>query len=112
MKEAKNKQVEHGEVWLQPVRKLPKGKTETLKSFIVAHSETGHHHVLESDTGFEVMTVGEKKELYLRLFEPGKIVHQKQVDKHKTLPVYPGIYKVINKQQYDPFAAVMKDVID
>jgi hypothetical protein len=104
--------IRHGEILLQPVSKLPRGKKTEVDLYIVGHSETGHHHVLESKAPFEVMDRGEKHALYLRLFEPGKLVHKKTVDKHKTLPVAPGTYRVIYKNEYDPFEKVIRRVQD
>lgn len=104
------KAIRHGENILIPVKKA-EGKASKHKSFIVGHSETGHHHVLESKTDFEVIE-GEKEELFVRLFEPGKIVHQKTYDKHNTLTVVPGTYKVNKKTEYDPFRQVIRQVWD
>lgn len=87
-----NKAIRHGEVVFIPVNEVPSGAAKKVKSHIVGNSETGHHHVLEG-TEFEVTEVS-KNELYVRLFEPGKLVHLKQTDKHKTLPVAPGKYKI------------------
>ena len=106
-----NKPIRHGEILLLPVKDI-KGQAEKHTSFIVGHSETGHHHVLESKAEFEVLTTKDKQELYLRLFAPAKLVHKKIVNKHKTLPVVPGYYQVIKKQEYDPFEKVMRDVWD
>lgn len=104
-----NKPIRHGEIMLLPVAKLPATASAKHTSFIVGHSETGHHHVLESTTAFEVV---DKKDLYLRLFEPAELVHQKEFDKHATLTVAPGVYKVITKQEYDPWEKVKRDVAD
>jgi len=106
----KNKPIRHGENLLYPVTKKFTG--ERYKTYIVGHSETGHHHVLESETEFEVMTDAEKKELYLRLFEPAKLVHQKSYDAHRTLNIPAGTYKVIRKTEYDPFERIMREVWD
>lgn len=107
----KVRSVRHGEVWLLPVNSLPKGKHAKSKRQIVGHSETGHHHVLESRTEFEV-TETQKHELYLQLFKPAKLVHQKTVNRHNDLVVSPGKYQVIRKQEYDPFQKVMRQVWD
>lgn len=39
--------IRHGEVLLKPIDSLPEGAIleKTVKKEIVAHSETGHHHV-------------------------------------------------------------------
>lgn len=107
----KLKSIEHGEIWLQPVEKLPKGNKSQHKLFIFGHSETGHHHVLESKTKFDVIE-DSLKDLYLELWAGGQLIHQKHVDKHNTLTVAPGKYKVIYKQQYNPFEGIMKRVVD
>lgn len=102
----------HGEVFLLRIDAMPAGKPAKHKLAIVGHSETGHHHVLESDTAFDVIEGKEKQELYLRLFEPGKLVHQKEVNRHNDIAVPSGTYKVIRKKEYDPFEKVMRDVWD
>lgn len=103
--------IRHGEVLLLPVDKLPEGRSTTHKSFVVGHSETGHHHVLEATKEFEVTRISDD-ELYVRLFEPAKLVHKKTVNRHNDLTIIPGSYKVIRKSEYDPFEKVMRQVWD
>lgn len=103
-----NKPIRHGEAMLIPITKKVKGKEYT--SFIVAHSETGHHHILESKQPFVVSQ--SDKEFLIELFEPAKLVHKKQVDKHKTLPVAPGRYKIVYKTEYNPWEGVISRVFD
>lgn len=102
--------IRHGEIMLVPVNKIPKGSVKQHKEFIIGHSETGHHHVLESATEFE--TTIDKNDLYLRLFEPGKLVHRKATDKHRTLTIPAGLYKRYHDTEYDPFGKVIQDVAD
>lgn len=99
----------HGEILLVPVSKLPKGKVSKHKEFIVGHSETSHHHVLESETKFDVL---DKAQLYIRLFQPAKLTHKKSVDFHRTLDIPAGDYKVIPKQEYNPFEQIIQTVRD
>ena len=96
---------------LIPVDKVPAGTTTKHTNFILGHSETGHHHVLESTMEFE-MTETDKKELYIHLFEPAKLVHKKTTDKHKTLTIPAGFYKRYHDTEYDPFEKVIRDVAD
>lgn len=103
-----NKAIRHGEVLLIPINTKVKGKEYT--SFIVGHSETGHHHVLESKRPFVVSEAD--KQFVIELFEPAKLVHKKQIDKHKTLPVAPGKYKVVYKNEYNPFLQEIQKVMD
>lgn len=102
----------HGEVFLLPVDKMPEGKTEKHKSYIVGHSETGHHHMLESDVEFEVMPGDETHDLFVRLFQPTPIKHKKTFDIHETQIIAAGDYAIYQKQEYDPFAEVMRRVYD
>lgn len=105
--------IRHGEVFLQPVDKAPKGKVEKHTKYIVGHSETGHHHVLESKTKFTVTTdVVEQAFMYITLEEPGTLVHQKTVNRHNDLVVPAGTYRVINKTEYSPFTRLMERVWD
>lgn len=105
------KSIRHGEILLHPVEKLPRKKSEKHTNFIVGHSETGHHHVLESTEEFKVLKTGKDK-IWVELLTPAKLVHHKQVDKHMTLKVAPGKYEVIYKTEYDPWAKVIKRVVD
>lgn len=103
-----NKCIRHGEAMLVPIDTKVKGKEYT--SFIVAHSETGHHHVLESKAPFVVSETD--KQFVIELFAPAKLVHKKTTDKHKTLPVAPGKYKVVYKVEYNPFLQEIQKVMD
>lgn len=101
------KGVRHGEVILIPTDKTIKtGKK--LKSFIVAHSETGHHHVIESETPFTV----DEKNMYIALFGDSAIVHKKSFDAHKTLPLKPAVYERYEAVEYDPFSQLTRRVVD
>lgn len=110
-----NYAIRHGEVFLQPVDAAPTKDVEVKehKTFIVGHSETGHHHVLESKTKFTVTTdVVEQAFMYITLEQPGTLVHKKTVNRHNDLIVPAGTYKVINKTEYNPFTQAMEKVWD
>ena len=101
----------HGEVMLVSVNKIPKGKVTKAKEYILAHSETGHHHVLEAERAFE-MTETDKHELYLRLFEPAQLIHKKAVDKHRTITIPAGYYQRFEDTEYSPFDGLIRRVRD
>jgi len=102
--------IRHGEVLLYPVESMPSTKKEKSTNYIVGHSETGHHHTLKATKAFE--TTIDKDKLYVRLFAPAKLVHQKSVNRHNDLTVPAGIYKVIHKKEYSPFTKLMERVWD
>jgi hypothetical protein len=104
-----NKPIRHGEVILKPVIKVPKGKLQTVDTYTLADSDAGHHHVLNSKQ-MDVTTAKDK--VYLSIVEPGTIVHQKQTDRHKDLPVAAGFYQVLKKNEYNPFEKIIQEVKD
>jgi hypothetical protein len=105
--------ITHGELVFVPVSKLPKldnTQKETHKKYIAGHSETGHHHILESDTEFEiVMTSGER---YAVIKDLAKLWHQKNHDIHETRTLERGIWKINEKTEYNPFRKVVERVFD
>lgn len=103
-----DKVIQHGEIVLVPINKKFKG--QEYDSFIVAHSETGHHHVLESKKPFKISQ--SDKEFLIELFEPAKLVHKKAFDIHPTKTVEPGTYQVIHKVEYSPAEKVLRQVQD
>lgn len=104
--------VRHGEVLLKPTT-LPQDAVlkETVKSSIVAHSETGHHHVLEATKPFEIYTWN--GETFINLFEEGRLIHRKTgKDIHKTHKIVPAVYKVVIKKEFNYFEGLMQRVRD
>ena len=108
-----NTPIQHGENILIPVDSMPTGKKVTTKTLIVGHSETGHHHVLELPISGAVVYQDEKTdELYVELLEKAMLSHSKTHDKHDTLTVLPGIYKVRHKTEYNPITKLLQRVFD
>jgi hypothetical protein len=99
----------HGENLLLPVAKIS-GKKSSHKIFIVGHSETGHHHVLEATKPFDVLV--DNDQIFIELFSEANLVHKKSFDQHNTLVVKPGKYQVKRKTEYDPWQGVIREVFD
>ncbi|WP_100504014.1 hypothetical protein [Mycobacteroides abscessus] len=108
--ENESKGLRHGENLLVRVPAIPSSGTKTFKNYIVGHSETGHHHVLESTNPFDVVI--KDNQLFIELFANANLVHKKQHDKHNTLVVQPGKYLVKRKQEYSPWEQTMREVFD
>lgn len=72
--------------------------------FVVAHSETGHHHYLAA-TGVEMLTL-EKDPFtcYLRIEsdDAGSVFHARPFDTHETLKLTKGTYMVRRQREYTP----------
>lgn len=105
--------VRHGEVILKPVEFLPKEAVlkETTKKNIVAHSETGHHHVLEATKDFKIYTfMGDN---YIEIPSVATLIHEKTgKDVHTPHKIAPGVYKVVIKNEFDYFAGALRAVRD
>jgi hypothetical protein len=102
----------HGEVSLIEVSQAPKGLFKRLKSFILAHSETGHNHVLEATKAADLEIYERKGEVFVKVNSPVNLVHKKAFDSHRTLEVSPGLYKRYEATEYDPFADLQRRVKD
>lgn len=106
--------IRHGEVILKPIDKLPEEVKliSEEKKYIVAHSETGHHHVLITDLSkFKVYSWN--GETYLEVPEISTLLHEKTgKDVHTPHKVVPGIYKIIIKRSFDYFQKKMTQVRD
>lgn len=92
--------IRHGEVLLLPVPQPPEGQREDVVHCIVGHSESGHHHVLESDQVF-AQIVAANGDLYVDLDAPTPLRHRKSHHQHRELMVPPGAWKVIKKSEFD-----------
>jgi len=40
------------------------------------------------------------------------LVHKKDYDKHDTLTIRKGIYRVLKKKEYDPFTKTIREIWD
>ncbi len=85
--------------------KVPKGESHEQTD-----ADGGDDCRSESKKPFVVSE--EDKQFLIELFEPAQLVHKKTIDKHKTLPVPAGKYKVIYKTEYNPFEQVIQRVQD
>jgi hypothetical protein len=92
--------IRHGEVLLLPVDAMPSGTSEQVSSCIVGHSESGHHHVLESDGVFQQI-VAPNGDLYVDLSAPTPLRHHKLHQHHRELSVPPGAWRVVTKKEFD-----------
>lgn len=103
----------HGENVFKPVSKVPKGKRSEHTMYIAGHSESGHHHVLESKQPFTVIepeNMGDS--LFIELLSPANVVHKKSFEIHETKVLQPGTYEVYPAQEYNPFEQVMQRQYD
>jgi hypothetical protein len=80
--------------------------------YIVGHSESGHHHILDAE-GVDVMerTREGMKVLYAIVRSPATL-RQDAGDPHARQIVEPGEYIITNNVEYDPFLEQARRVAD
>jgi hypothetical protein len=104
MKTVKNMAAQ-GDVMFIRVNELPKNldlaKAENGK-FIVAHSETGHHHVIDSKNAQMLIDKTNAFISYIKVLKPTEVEHQRSFDTHQSLLLAPGNYEVRRQREYVP----------
>jgi hypothetical protein len=72
--------------------------------YVIAHSETGHNHVMERTNVDAYVPMNVKDvdlyELFLNVKEPTEINHLRSFDTHETLLVPPGQYVIKRQREY------------
>jgi len=78
-----NRPAFQGDIMIRRVDELPDGlKKSAGTEHVVAHSETGHHHVALGGTYY---TSGDPFVAYLVTTEPTRVEHRRSTDTHETL---------------------------
>lgn len=105
---------------LGPVPKKAKVSGQPLAlehgKLIIGHSETGHHHVLERNTGASVTVLERAPEgmriLHAILEEPNKLIHERGHDTHETIALEPGEYEFRIAREFDHYAELARQSMD
>lgn len=114
MKSVTTKPCAQGDMLFIPVSALgldtiPDGveemKTEG-KYYVVGHSETGHHHVIEKERAKVFEETGADAEFtgWIRSLGPkgAEVEHQRSFDTHEALHLPPGDYQIRRQRQHVP----------
>lgn len=103
------KMAAQGDVMFRRVPKLPEGAKEKTRAgdLVVAHSETGHHHVVR-DPEARLYETADPFVCYLRLDTPSiDVEHLRPFDTHETLRLLgkkkgPAFYEVRRQREHTP----------
>jgi hypothetical protein len=92
-----------GDCLLVPVAEIPSAATPS-DSLVVAHSETGHHHVIDAaEHEARLFTTANPMICYLQITgEFADLVHQRPWDTHETLRLPGGCYQVRRQREGAP----------
>lgn len=77
--------------------------TTTGDHYIVGHSETGHHHVLDRSKAdvFEAPSSIGMAVLRVIVREPTVLLHQRADRPHRPIALPPGVYEITHDQEWD-----------
>lgn len=112
------KSAAQGEISIRRVDAVPthvKPLALEAGKFIIGHSETGHHHVMDrkDKTVFESTRAPDgMRVLYAVLDASSELVHERGHDTHETIAFEPGIYEFRLGREYDPYAELARRVAD
>lgn len=99
------KPIAQGDMLIIPIATIPvsaKAAKAEGTHFILAHSETGHHHVIER-TKAEVYEAADDSFIaYVKALAPADITHQRSFDTHETVQLAPGNYEIRRQREYMP----------
>jgi hypothetical protein len=99
-----------GDVYFRRVQALPNGVklAGTVNgNYVIAHSETGHSHVMEAATNVKLYSTDDPMVSYLQIVEATDAVetllkHMRSFDTHETIKFSPGIYEIRRQREATP----------
>lgn len=104
------KQAAQGDLLIRKIDVLPNGAKAINHEkgvFVVAHSETGHNHVIEARSNVALYGTGDPMISYLEVIEATDeaetvIKHLRSFDTHESIKINPGIYEIRRQREYTP----------
>lgn len=105
-----NNQAAQGDILIRRIDKLPDGVKEMSAEkgkFVVAHSETGHNHVIAERQNVKLFAGEDPMVSYLQVVEATDaaetlLEHLRSYDTHETISIPPGIFEIRRQREYTP----------
>jgi hypothetical protein len=94
-----------GDVCVRRVEHLPAGLKPAVPSngcHVIAHSETGHHHIIKERAAQLLIDETNAFLAYLDIAEPTELLHLRSFDTHESLLLPPGKYEIRRQREYVP----------
>jgi hypothetical protein len=109
MKTFKN-QAAQGDLLIRRIDKLPENAmaVKSERGFhVVAHSETGHNHVIADRPNVTLYTTGDPMVSYLQVIEATDatetlLEHLRSYDTHETIRIPAGVFEIRRQREYTP----------
>lgn len=94
-----------GDICIRRIDIIPAGLSATVAAngvHILAHSETGHHHVVRERAAQMLIDQTNAFIAYLDVAEPTVLEHLRSFDTHEPLLLRPGLYEVRRQREHVP----------
>lgn len=99
-----------GDLLIRRVDSIPAGFIEAKSEggkYVVAHSETGHNHVIEARPNVKLYASDNPLVSYLEVIEAADatetlLEHLRSYDTHETIAIPPGKYEIRRQREYTP----------
>ncbi len=100
-------QAAQGDILITKVNHLPKDAVKATAEkgkFIVAHSETGHHHVVIERPGVQYYTTPDPMKAYLTVIDSveARLEHERSFDTHESILLKGGTYEIRRQREHTP----------
>lgn len=100
-----DKQAAQGDLLITRIDTIPDGM-EVVKPddgyYVVAHSETGHNHVIQQEGVNVFRAANDPFVLYLVVDNEVELKHLRSFDTHESIKVPPGMYRINRQREYTP----------
>ena len=94
-----------GDVMIRRIDQLPEGLKPSAAHngvHVVAHSETGHHHVVKERSAQLLIDETNAFIAYLDVAEPVELEHLRSFDTHESYLLAPGKYEIRRQREHTP----------
>lgn len=94
-----------GDVCIRRISTIPAGLTPAQAEkgiYVIAHSETGHHHVVQERAAQMLIDQTNSFIAYLDVAEPAVLEHLRSFDTHAPLALPPGKYEIRRQREHAP----------
>lgn len=98
-------QAAQGDLLITRIEKLPDGLGEAKSDnghFVLAHSETGHNHVLKAENARMFYPANDNFVAYLVVDKPSPVEHLRSFDTHESIEIPAGIWEIRRQREYIP----------
>lgn len=103
-------QAAQGDLLIRRIDSIPTAAVAIVSEhgkFVVAHSETGHNHVIAERPSVKLFTTGDPMISYLQVIEATDetetlLEHLRSYDTHETIQIAPGNYEIRRQREYTP----------